>query len=137
MGVESPFLRDSHVTKWPNVLYEFPYLSKYNRHLESAHHLRYATNVQQSTATAGLVCIFVCGTFYTISAWPETTFEIWGGLNYIQPCMNINQAFGTRHAQFKFIRNSNACTYTTYMTSANKLSKNAVSSACQNTSEES
>ena len=44
--------------------------------------------------------------------------------------MNINQAFGTRHAQFKFIRNSNACTYTTYMTSAaksNKLSKNAVS----------
>ena len=34
--------------------------------------------------------------------------------------MNINQAFG---AQFKFIRNSNA----TYMTSAAKSNKNAVS----------
>ena len=44
---------------------QFPYLSKYNRHLESAHHLRYAASVQQSTATASLVCIFVCGTFYT------------------------------------------------------------------------
>ena len=43
---------------------QFP---KYNRHLESAHHLRYATSVQQSTSTASLVCIFVCGTFYTIS----------------------------------------------------------------------
>ena len=30
-----------------------------------------------------------------LDAWPETTFEIWGGLSYIQLCMNINQAFGT------------------------------------------
>ena len=50
------------------------------RHLESAHHLRYATSVQQSTATASLVCIFVCGTFYRLQCHPGKSGDMFFGV---------------------------------------------------------